>query len=107
MSKLLRYPERKGWPYFRAMFMGLLLFMQPYLRHAELGDILRLLYKGVLRIMLLLSHDFPQFLCDYHIELCNVIPPSCVQMRNIVLSAKPRDLKVLDPFSPNLKVNNF
>lgn len=105
MPRLLKYPDRRGWSYFRALFMGLLLFMQPYLRHAELGDTLRVLYKGVMRVMLVLLHDFPEFLCDYHVELCNVIPPSCVQMRNLILSAFPSHMRLPDPFTPNLKVD--
>ncbi|CAD7696161.1 unnamed protein product [Ostreobium quekettii] len=105
MARLLKLPDRQGWPYFRSLFMGLLLFMQPYLRHAELGDTLRLLYRGVMRVMLVLLHDFPEFLCDYHVELCNVIPPSCVQMRNLILSAFPSHMRLPDPFTPNLKVD--
>ena len=50
-------------------------------------------------------HDFPEFLCDHHLDLCDVIPPNCVQMRNLVLSAFPRAMRLPDPFTPNLKVD--
>ena len=102
LPRLLKYPERKGWPYFRALFMGVLLFMQPYLRHGELGETLRVLYKGLLRIMLVLLQDFPEFFCEFHVELCNIIPPSCVQMRNLVLSASPTHIRLPDLSTPNL-----
>lgn len=62
------------------------------------------LYKGTLRVLVLLLHDFPEFLCDYHLSFCGVIPSSCIQMRNIILSAFPHNMKVPDPFTPNLKV---
>lgn len=113
----------------------------------------RLLYKGTLRVLLLLLHDFPEFLCEFHFHLCDVIPPSCIQvrrwvvvvgggglrcgcvwlpcgctlpppthlftvpphthsapirrpqMRNLVLSAFPRAMRLPDPFTPNLKVD--
>jgi len=104
LPRLLRFPERKGWPYFRALFMGILVFMQPYLRHGELGETLRILYKGLLRVMLIILHDFPEFYCEFHVELCNIIPPSCIQMRNLVLSASPSHILLPDPFTPNINV---
>ena len=59
-----------------------------------------------LRPTLVLLHDFPEFLCEYHFELCNVVPPSCIQMRNLILSAFPRNMRLPDPFTPNLKVRS-
>jgi len=55
-------------------------------------------------VLLVLLHDFPEFLCDYHFTFCDVIPPSCIQMRNIILSAFPRSMRLPDPSTPNLKV---
>src|SRR6185369_7064850 len=65
----------------------------------------RLLYKGALRVLLVLLHDFPEFLCEYHFSFCDVIPITCVQMRNLILSAFPRSMRLPDPFTPNLKVD--
>jgi hypothetical protein len=67
----------------------------------------RLLYKGTLRVLLVLLHDFPEFLCDHHFTFCDVIPPSCIQMRNLILSAFPRNMRLPDPFTPNLKVSHL
>nr|CAB3500171.1 unnamed protein product [Digitaria exilis] len=64
-----------------------------------------LLYKGTLRVLLVLLHDFPEFLCDYHFSFCDVIPPSCIQMRNVILSAFPRNMRLPDPSTPNLKID--
>src|SRR6185503_12895751 len=73
--------------------------------NAYLTDPVRALYKGTLRVLLVLLHDFPEFLCDYHFSFCDVIPPSCIQMRNLILSAFPRNMRLPDPFTPNLKVD--
>lgn len=59
--------------------------------------------QGMLRVLLVLLHDFPEFLCEFHFELCNMVPPSCIQMRNLILSAFPRNMTLPDPFTPNLK----
>lgn len=69
-----------------------------------LVESVRLLYQGMLRTLLVLLHDFPEFLSDYHLSFCDVIPPSCIQLRNLVLAAFPRSMRLPDPFTPNLKV---
>ncbi|XP_039287191.1 LOW QUALITY PROTEIN: CCR4-NOT transcription complex subunit 1 [Nilaparvata lugens] len=66
---------------------------------------LHILRPGTLRVLLVLLHDFPEFLCDYHYGFCDVIPPNCIQMRNLILSAFPRNMRLPDPFTPNLKVD--
>ncbi|KAE9600761.1 putative CCR4-Not complex component, Not1, CCR4-NOT transcription complex subunit 1, HEAT [Lupinus albus] len=105
MPKMLTGNGQKGWPYIQRLLVDLFQFMEPFLRHAELGDSVRLLYKGTLRVLLVLLHDFPEFLCDYHFTFCDVIPPSCIQMRNIILSAFPRSMRLPDPSTPNLKID--
>ncbi|CAK9181412.1 unnamed protein product [Ilex paraguariensis] len=54
-------------------------------------------------VLLVLLHDFPEFLCDHHFSFCDVIPPSCIQMRNIILSAFPCNMRLPDPSTPILK----
>jgi CCR4-NOT transcription complex subunit 1 len=52
-----------------------------------------------------LLHDFPTFLSGYYLSFCNVIPESCVQLRNIILAASPKGMTTPDPFTPNLKID--
>ncbi|XP_074382310.1 uncharacterized protein LOC141724188 isoform X2 [Apium graveolens] len=105
MPKLLTGNPQKGWPCFQRLLVDLFQFLEPFLRNAELGQPVHFLYKGSLRVLLVLLHDFPEFLCDYHFSFCDVIPPSCIQMRNIVLSAFPRNMRLPDPSTPNLKID--
>ena len=105
MPKLLLATGQNGWPHFQKLLVALLQFLEPYLRNAELTESIRLMYKGTLRMLLVLLHDFPEFLCKYHFQLCDVIPSSCIQMRNLMLSAFPRNMRLPDPFTPNLKVD--
>ena len=105
MPKLLLTKAQKGWPLFQRLLVELFKFLEPYLRNAELSDPIRMLYKGTLRVLLVLLHDFPEFLCDFHYSFCDIIPTSCIQMRNLILSAFPRNMRLPDPFTPNLKVD--
>jgi len=104
MPKLLK-DHAEGWPPMLELFLDLFRFLEPYLRKAELLPHNRILYQGTLRVLLVLLHDFPEFLCDYHFSFCTIIPPTCIQMRNLILSAFPRTMKLPDPFTPNLKVD--
>ncbi|KAI9023310.1 CCR4-Not complex component, Not1-domain-containing protein [Hyaloraphidium curvatum] len=106
MAKLLSQEAQKGWPFFQRLLVDLFKFLGPFLRNdVELKDHVRVLYKGTLRIMLVLLHDFPEFLSGYHFSLTDVIPLSCIQLRNLILSAFPRNMRLPDPFTPNLKVD--
>ncbi|KAK6926414.1 CCR4-NOT transcription complex subunit 1, domain 4, partial [Dillenia turbinata] len=105
MPKLLTINPPKGWPLVQRLLVDLFKFMEPYLRNAELGEPIHVLYKGTLRVLLVLLHDFPEFLCDYHFSFCDVIPSSCIQMRNVILSAFPRNMRLPDPSTPNLKID--
>ncbi|PIA50222.1 hypothetical protein AQUCO_01300751v1 [Aquilegia coerulea] len=105
MPKLLNGNSQKGWPSFQRLLAALFKFMEPYLRKANLGESVQFLYKGTLRVLLVLLHDFPEFLCNYHFSFCDVIPPSCIQMRNVILSAFPRNMRLPDPSTPNLKID--
>ncbi|XP_062209520.1 uncharacterized protein LOC133911335 isoform X2 [Phragmites australis] len=105
MPRLLMCNSQKGWPFFQRLLVDLFKFMEPYLRNAELPEPVHLLYKGTTRVLLVLLHDFPEFLCDYHFSFCDVIPSSCIQMRNVILSAFPRNMRLPDPSTPNLKID--
>ena len=105
MPNLLLAKNQKGWALMHRLLVDLFVFLEPYLRQVQLSDAARLLYKGALRVLLVLLHDFPEFLSDYHFSFCDVIPSSCIQLRNLFLSAFPRSMRLPDPFTPNLKVD--
>ena len=45
MPKLLLAPDQRGWPHFQRLMTGLLSFLEPYLRNADLTEAIRMLYK--------------------------------------------------------------
>ena len=104
MPRLLQTERHVRWPIFKRLLVDLLEFLSPYLSIVPLSNTIRIFYKAALRTMLILLHDFPEFLCDYHFDLVNAIPYTCIQLRNLILSAFPQDMKLPDPFTPNLRV---
>lgn len=97
--------HQKGWSMYAQLLVDLFKFLAPFLRNTNLTKAVTAMYKGTLKVLLVLLHDFPEFLCDYHYGFCDVIPPNCIQMRNLILAAFPRNMRLPDPFTPNLKVD--
>lgn len=83
-----------------------LTFLEPYLAASKLNEAVSSLYQGTLRVFLVLIHDFPEFLCDFHHTFCDVLPPTCIQLRNLILSAFPRNIKLPDP-ALNIKMDQL
>ncbi|KAL7272945.1 CCR4-NOT core subunit cdc39 [Rhizina undulata] len=108
MPKLLNLDGEKGWATFANLLETLLAYVGASLKDQSLAPIIKVLYRGVLRILLVLHHDFPEFLAEYHFSICEVIPVHCTQLRNLILSAFPATLSDLpDPFTAGLKVDRL
>jgi CCR4-NOT transcription complex subunit 1 len=105
MPRLLKVKTQRGWTLFNRLMVCIFAYLQPWLAKADLNEPIKMLYKGTLRVLLVLLHDFPEFLCEYHFSFCDVIPPSCIQLRNLILSAFPLQMALPDPFTPQLKVD--
>jgi CCR4-NOT transcription complex subunit 1 len=100
--------ERKeGWPHIQRLLIDVLTFLFPYMKNVEMKESIRVLYRGFLRILLVILHDYPDFLSEYCKSFCHVIPSTCVQLRNLVLSAFPKTMKLIDPFTPDLTVESL
>ncbi|KAF8894430.1 Not1-domain-containing protein [Infundibulicybe gibba] len=93
----------QGWSAFHKLLLSLFKFLSPFLKDADLQPAARDLYRGALRLLLVLLHDFPEFLSEYYFTLCDIIPSRCIQLRNIILSAFPPALTLPDPHLRNLK----
>ncbi|KAI8998906.1 Not1-domain-containing protein [Trametes punicea] len=102
MPKLLLSDNREGWPAFYKLLLSLFKFLGPFLKTSDLQAAGRDLYRGTLRLLLVLLHDFPEFLAEYYFSLCDVIPPHCIQLRNIILSAYPPNIILPDPHLPGI-----
>ncbi|KAI9709694.1 MAG: hypothetical protein M1820_003096 [Bogoriella megaspora] len=108
MPALLKMPGHAGWDSCLKLFEGLLSYAGELVKPMEPSALARDFYRGVLRISLVMHHDFPEFLTENHFSLCNAIPAHCTQLRNLVVSAFPHSFPELpDPFTSGLKVDRF
>eukprot|EP00339_Tiarina_fusa_P012692 CAMPEP_0117063692 /NCGR_PEP_ID=MMETSP0472-20121206/44463_1 /TAXON_ID=693140 ORGANISM="Tiarina fusus, Strain LIS" /NCGR_SAMPLE_ID=MMETSP0472 /ASSEMBLY_ACC=CAM_ASM_000603 /LENGTH=2289 /DNA_ID=CAMNT_0004783497 /DNA_START=52 /DNA_END=6922 /DNA_ORIENTATION=+ len=105
LPNLMLTEGQKGWNIAHQLLIDYFLFLEPHMKQGEMSPPVKKLYEGTLRVFLVLLHDFPSFLSAFHLSFCNVIPDSCVQLRNLVLSANPKGMLPPDPFTPNLKID--
>ncbi|KAI8897671.1 CCR4-Not complex component, Not1-domain-containing protein [Globomyces pollinis-pini] len=105
LSPLLTSDNQQHWPVYHRLIVDMLEFLFPLLTQDQMNNVTRVLYRASLRVLLILLHDFPEFLSDYHHSLVDLLPASCIQLRNLILSALPRDMRLPDPLTPNLKVD--
>ncbi|CAK5279384.1 unnamed protein product [Mycena citricolor] len=98
MPKLLLSENREGWAAFHKLLLSLFKFLSPFLKEVNLQLASKDLYRGALRLLLVLLHDFPEFLAQYYFSLCDATPARCIQLRNIILSAYPPTVVLPDPY---------
>ncbi len=84
------------------LLVDLLRFLAPFKRNVVMSRPMQSLFKGVLRVFLLLLHDFQEFLAEFYYPLVVEMPPNCLQLRNVVLSAFPKGVKAPDPSAAGL-----
>lgn len=108
VSGILRPNNQRGWDSYREL-LGLLLLYISELSKTPGLDLLNLdLYKGTLRSILVLLHDYPEFLCENHSHFCSRISYGIPQLRNLILTAKPSAYHDLpDPMTPGLKIERL
>ncbi|GME73217.1 unnamed protein product [Ambrosiozyma monospora] len=109
MPKLLEFTEEKSiaWSKFSSLLLVLLKFQSGYIKDKSIPEALSVVYKGTLRIFLVLLHDFPEFLVEWANPLISEMSPLFTQLKNIVLSAAPKNMQIPDPFQPGLKVDRL
>ena len=64
-------------------------------------------YTAVMRILLVILKDYPQFLCDFHFSFVISLPEHAIQFKNMILAAFPRSISPPNPLSQDLKVDTL
>lgn len=52
-----------------------------------------------MRLIIVLIHDYSNFLSAFSLQLCLALPEKYIQIKNIILSAYPKELKFRSPKS--------
>lgn len=71
------------------------------------NDFYRLFYNGTLRALLVMLHDFPEFLIESSFILVENLPESFDQVKNLIFSAYPKTMLPPSPFQAGAEVRNM
>jgi CCR4-NOT transcription complex subunit 1 len=108
MPKLLLLQSQSGWAIFSDLLESLLLFLGEQLKALQTSPWTREIYQGTIKLLLVMHHDFPEFLASNHIRLCAAVPTPCIQIRNLILTATPSAFtKLPDPLQTGLKMDRI
>jgi CCR4-NOT transcription complex subunit 1 len=108
LPSLMRLPSQAGWESFSDIMENMMLYVGELLKPLHVAQVTKEIYRGVMKILVILQHDYPDFLAAYHSKLCANIPGHCTQMHNIILHANPAPYsKMADPMQPGLKIDRI
>ncbi|KAF2712195.1 Not1-domain-containing protein [Pleomassaria siparia CBS 279.74] len=98
--------EDRRWDVYAKLMETLLIYTGRLIKPTGETIMAQNFYRGVLRVLLVIHHDYPEFLAENHFRFCNSIPMHCTQLRNLIVSAYPSTiLEMPDPFTTGLKVD--
>ncbi|KHO01697.1 CCR4-Not complex component, Not1 [Metarhizium album ARSEF 1941] len=87
---ILQMPDNAGWGLYVNLVVQLLDSLSEQLKAFNVLTVSKEVYRATLKLLIVLQHDFPDFVAGNHIRLCASIPPHCTQLLNSVLSANPQ-----------------
>lgn len=107
LPRLLELPSNGGYAAAVKLLSAVLKFEGLYGNEELPHDVLSVVFKAVNRIFAGLAHDYPDFLVECHYQLVTATPRNYIQLRNIILSATPASVPVVNPFTQGLKVERL
>ncbi|CCW70292.1 unnamed protein product [Phytomonas sp. Hart1] len=90
--------QQEMWSHYTELLIDALNFIEFLTQGGAISSNGLVFYKSVFKLILVLLHDYPLFLIEYHYPLCDAIPPYCVQMLNTVLCSFPPEIRLPEPF---------
>lgn len=91
MPELLPPTPRPGWGSMMMLVVALLRNVSEYLKVTDMADVAKEFIRAATKFIVILQHDYPDFVAGHHAELCGILPPHATQIRNIILSATVHD----------------
>ncbi|RYP50914.1 hypothetical protein DL769_010885 [Monosporascus sp. CRB-8-3] len=90
LPDLLLMEARRGWPPFTKILVSLLTYVCEHLKAVDIPDLIKDYYRGTMKFLIVLGHDFPDYMAAQCTRLAAIVPHHCRQLRNIILNSSPR-----------------
>jgi CCR4-NOT transcription complex subunit 1 len=104
---LMSIPNDAGWEPLSNLMESLIFYLGELLKPQNVSTVTETIYQGVVKLLVVLQHDYPAFLSANHSKLCANIPSHCVYLHNLILNANPSTSKRPDPLEPGLKIDRL
>ncbi|EEY23209.1 conserved hypothetical protein [Verticillium alfalfae VaMs.102] len=95
--------ERAGWSAYTTLLRMLFEFVGEQLKAPEPTAVARDTYRATLKLLVVLQHDFTEYIAAHSDQLRISLPPHCKQLINAILAANPASQ---DALSPNADQSN-
>ncbi|TDZ29020.1 General negative regulator of transcription subunit 1 [Colletotrichum spinosum] len=90
--------ERAGWAAITRLLQLLLEHVGEQLKVLEPSNVAREVYRATLKLLVILQHDYSEYLAAHSHQLASSIPPHCKQLLNSILAVNPiTHSKIPDP----------
>jgi CCR4-NOT transcription complex subunit 1 len=108
VTGLLNSGNAKGHSIYRELIGLSLSYFSDSVRTGVPQPVLVDMFRGIFRNLLVLHHDFPEFLCTNYTYLCSRVAYEVPQLRNLILTSRPVAYQDLpDPMTPGLKIERL
>lgn len=106
LPPLMRLTEQVGWAPLSDIVESLMFYVGELLKPLHTPPVTKMIYRAVLKLIVILQHDFPDFLAANQSKISANIPSHCVQLHNLILNATPGPYsKAPDPTQEGLKID--
>ncbi|KAK1840088.1 ccr4-not transcription complex subunit [Colletotrichum chrysophilum] len=100
--------DRNGWVVFTRLLQLLLEHVGEQVKAVEPSNVAKEIYRATLKLLVILQHDYAEYLAAHSHQLAATVPPHCKQLLNAILTANPAaHLKMPDPLFPGLQVDRM
>lgn len=104
---ILGSDNQAGWGAFSRLLQDLLEYLGDQLKAPDLSTTNKEVYRSVLKFLVILQHDYPDFVSASYNQLCWAMPVHCAQLFATVLTATPPSVrKIPEPPQQGLKATN-
>lgn len=90
LPNVLSLDGRSGWAPFTKILQSLLRNVSEHMKVIDIADVVKDYYRATVKLMIMLTHDYPEYVSANATQLCSSIAPHVRQLRNIVLHCSPR-----------------
>lgn len=97
LPEIMKLQDDGGWAAYTKLVKQLLEFAGESLKDVELSDTASKLYEATAKLLVVLEHDYPQYVATQSTALLASIPPHCTQLINTILFASSN--KIPDPMA--------